>query len=149
MYIKKFNESSEFDIFENVEYLEDILVEIQDFTKFISIEYCLQKEYEGDLMKVGVTSIRSFKDIKLEFIGGPFSYDIYKAYVINFYYESNVVASDEQRTGRKYCNSDNLSNILKAFNSIKYRLKEHTVLYTFDKKSNSNFSIMIIEGKHE
>jgi hypothetical protein len=156
--MRKFTESISNDIFEDENKLKFLLTEFGDYNLTYTISYHLQRHWNledetGDLYAVR-TSDKSFDDLhqqheyesanKIEGIKG-----YYKAYIIRFRETYDILTSDRQRNGRVFgIPTQKTYGFMEVAQDVQYKVEGlgHTFALAM---RDSEFDIMILEGKHK
>ena len=156
--MRKFTESISNDIFEDENKLKFLLTEFGDYNLTYTISYHLQRHWDledetGDLYAVR-TSDKSFDDLyqQLEYesankIEGTKGY--YKAYIIRFRETYVNILSDRQRNGKVFgIPTQKTYGFMEVAQDVQYKVEGlgHTFALAM---RDSEFDIMILEGKHK
>lgn len=158
--MRKFTENlSSNDLFGDVENLKLLLVEFGDYNLSYTIKYHLQRHWNledetGDLYAVRTSDI-SFDDLYQQHedrTGAGNIRDIkgyYKAYIIRFKETYNILTSDQQRTGRAFgIPTSKTYGFMEVAQDVQHKVEQlgHTFALAM---RDSEFDIMILEGKHK
>jgi len=158
MGFKKFTESISNDIFEDENKLTFLLTEFGDYGLTYTISYHLQRHWNledetGELYAVR-TSDKSFDDLykQHEYNTAANIRDVrgyYKAYIIKFKETYDILTSDQQRTGRAFgIPTQKTYGFMEVAQDVQYKVEGlgHTLALAM---RDSEFDIMILEGKHK
>ena len=162
--MRKFTESISNNIFEDENKLTFLLTEFGDYNLTYTISYHLQRHWNledetGDLYAVR-TSDKSFDDLYGDLVGlrseefaTPESIKsnkyYYKAYIIRFRETYDILTSDQQRNGRVFgIPTQKTYGFMEVAQDVQYKVEGlgHTFALAM---RDSEFDIMILEGKHK
>ena len=157
--MKKFTESISNDIFDDVEKLKFLLTEFNDHGLTYTIKYHIQRYWNledetGDLYAVR-TSDLSFKDLydQAEYHSGKRDIEgvkgYYKAYIIRFGETYNILTADQQRNGRAFgIPTSKTYGFMEVAQDVQHKVEQLGYTFALAMK-DSEFDIMILEGKHK
>lgn len=153
MRMRKFTESlSSNDIFGDVENLKLLLVEFGDYNLTYSINYHLQKYHEDNLFALR-TSDKGFEDLDILYKFSTANYDnnntYVRAYILRFKETYEILTADQQRNGRAFgIPTEKTYHFMEVAQDVQYKVEQlgHTFALAM---RDSEFDIMILEGKHK
>ena len=158
--MRKFTESlSSNDLFGDVENLKLLLVEFGDYNLTYSINYHLQKNHEENIYAIS-TSDKSFDDLDKLYKFSTANYDnnnsYIRAYIIRFRETYDILTADQQRNidflgtnGRAYgIPTSKTYGFMEVAQDVQHKVEQlgHTFALAM---RDSEFDIMILEGKHK
>jgi hypothetical protein len=151
--MRKFTENlSSNDLFGDVENLKLLLVEFGDYNLSYTINYHLQKYHEDNLYALR-TSDESFDDLDKLYKFSTANYDnnnaYVRAYIIRFKETYDILTADQQRNGRAYgIPTSKTYGFIEVSQDIQHKVEQlgHTFALAM---RDSEFDIMILEGKHK
>ncbi len=151
--MRKFTENlSSNDLFGDVENLKLLLVEFGDYNLSYTINYHLQKYHEDNLFALR-TSDKGFEDLDILYKFSTEYYDnnnaYVRAYIIRFKETYDILTADQQRNGRAYgIPTSKTYGFIEVSQDIQHKVEQlgHTFALAM---RDSEFDIMILEGKHK
>jgi hypothetical protein len=151
--MRKFTENlSSNDLFGDVENLKLLLVEFGDYNLSYTINYHLQKYHEDNLFALR-TSDKGFEDLDKLYKFSTANYDnnnaYVRAYIIRFKETYDILTADQQRNGRAYgIPTSKTYGFIEVSQDIQHKVEQlgHTFALAM---RDSEFDIMILEGKHK
>jgi hypothetical protein len=157
--MRKFTENlSSNDLFGDVENLKLLLVEFGDYNLTYTINYHLQK-YDEDNLFAFRTSDKGFEDLDILYKFSTANYDnnsYIRAYIIRFRKTYDILTADQQRNidflgtnGRTYgIPTSKTYGFMEVAQDVQHKVEQlgHTFALAM---RDSEFDIMILEGKHK
>jgi len=150
--MRKFTESLSNDIFENEDKLKFLLTEFGDYNLTYTISYHLQKYHEDNLFALR-TSDKGFEDLDILYKFSTANYDnndnYVRAYIIRFKETYDILTSDQQRNGRAFgIPTPKTYEFMEVAQDVQHKVEQlgHTFALAM---RDSEFDIMILEGKHK
>jgi hypothetical protein len=151
--MKKFTESLQNSIFDDVDLLKNLLVDYNDIGLNYRIQYQLQKESDNNLYPVKISDT---EDFNLQFTSGNkvnfYKADDYvKAYIIRFKEMSDILTSDYQRGDDRrgfFIPPDKIYRFFEITEDIQNKIESFGYTFTLSTR-DSEFDIMILDGKYK
>lgn len=151
--MKKFTESLQNSIFDDVDLLKNLLVDYNDIGLNYRIQYQLQKESDNNLYPIKISDSELFN------ISQPF-YNFYeiketdgfvKAYIIRFKEMSDILTSDYQRGDDRrgfFIPPSKMYRFFEITEDIQNKIESFGYTFILSTR-DSEFDIMILDGKYK
>ena len=144
--MRKFTESINNDIFEDVDILKSMLAEYNDIGMKANIKYHIQRNYEGNLfaIKTSDKEIKEYENIQTE---DPYI----KCYIISFSEIADILTSSAQRDPDRrmfFIPPDKLYKFIQITEDLQSKIEGYGHTFTLSTR-DSEFDFMILKGKQD